>query len=113
MCGESFGSETGCPTSPGFRDAGCRALQRVHLQKLAESASRRLQARDHVLAILRDSRGLIVQLIQNKLWRKMVLMDEELVCRLTNHAVLLETALRKMLRVLGEDRVSASHDGSS
>lgn len=116
--GSNISSRAEYPTSRAFLDVGFAnldrflRLQRVRLQKFAEFPSRRPKASHDVLAILTNSRSLIVQFVQDKLWRKMVLMDKELVCRLANYTVLFETALGKMFRVLRDNRVSVSHNSS-
>src|SRR5271157_5099185 len=92
--------------------AGCR-LQHVCLDELAKLSCRAFQTCDHVGAILTNAGCLIVQLIQEKLRAKMVLVNEKIVRCLTEHAEFAETIVGEMLCVLGDDGVSACHDRRS
>ena len=43
----------------------------------------------------------------------MVLVDQEVICGLAKHSKFVETTLRKVLRVLADDRVGVTHDSGS
>lgn len=82
----------------------------MHFNEFAEFSRSPFQACDDVDAFLRDGRSLIVQFVQDKLWGKMVTMDEEFICRLAKDAKSVETTFGKVLGVLSNYRVRVSHN---
>lgn len=87
-------------------------LQLMGFKKLAESACRCLQTCDYVCAVLGNSCALVVELIQNELRGQMILIDQEIIRRLTKHAKLFKARFREMLRVLCDYRVGMSNNRS-
>src|SRR5882724_2423581 len=80
------------------------------LRRLAKSRRGVLQTRDYECPVLRDTRTLMVQLVQYEMRAKIELMNQEVVGGKAKHAVPVKAFLREVFRVLRNDRVGVRHD---